>query len=121
MRFSIYPARIHQPWRPAYTMSAKPAVCVVDDDEAHRNALKLLFRSKNIPYLAFCYFQRTGYNFGSRDNLRVREDQKQILEPVYCRIVTAMQQIRRRSVSVPPARHCCKRSFAHVARWIISR
>ena len=34
-------------------MSAKPAVCVVDDDEAHRNALKLLFRSKNIPYLAF--------------------------------------------------------------------
>jgi two-component system response regulator FixJ len=34
-------------------MSAKPAVCVVDDDESHRNALKLLFRSKNIPYLAF--------------------------------------------------------------------
>jgi two-component system, LuxR family, response regulator FixJ len=34
-------------------MSAKPAVCVVDDDEAHRNALKLLFRSKNIPYLSF--------------------------------------------------------------------
>jgi FixJ family two-component response regulator len=34
-------------------MSAKPAVCVVDDDEAHRNALKLLFRSKNIPFLSF--------------------------------------------------------------------
>jgi two-component system response regulator FixJ len=34
-------------------MSAKPAVCVVDDDEAHRNALKFLFRSKNIPYLSF--------------------------------------------------------------------
>jgi two-component system, LuxR family, response regulator FixJ len=34
-------------------MSAKPAVCVVDDDDAHRNALKLLFRSKNIPFLAF--------------------------------------------------------------------
>jgi two-component system response regulator FixJ len=34
-------------------MTAKLAVCVVDDDEAHRNALKLFFRSKSIPYLAF--------------------------------------------------------------------
>ncbi len=34
-------------------MSVKPAVCVVDDDADLRGALKLLFRSRNIPYLAF--------------------------------------------------------------------
>jgi two-component system response regulator FixJ len=34
-------------------MSAKLAVCVVDDDADLRGALKLLFKSRNIPYLAF--------------------------------------------------------------------
>lgn len=34
-------------------MSAKPAVCVVDDDEDIRNSLKMLFRSRNIPFLGF--------------------------------------------------------------------
>ena len=34
-------------------MSSKPAVCVIDDDADIRDALKLLFRSRNIPYLAF--------------------------------------------------------------------
>ena len=34
-------------------MSAKPAVCVLDDDADLRASLKLLFRSRNIPYLAF--------------------------------------------------------------------
>jgi len=34
-------------------MSAKLAVCVVDDDAELRGALKLLFKSRNIPYLSF--------------------------------------------------------------------
>jgi len=34
-------------------MSVKPAVCVVDDDEDIRNSLKMLFRSRNIPFLGF--------------------------------------------------------------------
>ena len=32
-------------------MSVKPAVCVVDDDEAVRNSLKLLFRSSGKYFL----------------------------------------------------------------------
>ena len=34
-------------------MSSKPAVCVIDDDENIRASMKLLFRSKNTPFLAF--------------------------------------------------------------------
>jgi two-component system response regulator FixJ len=34
-------------------MIAKPAVAVIDDDADVRNALKLLFRAKNIPFLLF--------------------------------------------------------------------
>lgn len=34
-------------------MSVKPAVCVVDDDEDIRNSLKMLFRSRGIPFLGF--------------------------------------------------------------------
>src|SRR5262245_57849429 len=34
-------------------MSAKLAVCVIDDDAELRGALKLLFKSRNIPYLSF--------------------------------------------------------------------
>ncbi len=34
-------------------MSVKLAVCVIDDDAEIRASLKLLFRSRNIPYLAF--------------------------------------------------------------------
>jgi two-component system response regulator FixJ len=34
-------------------MSAKFAVCVIDDDAELRGALKLLFKSRNIPYLSF--------------------------------------------------------------------
>lgn len=34
-------------------MSSKPAVCVLDDDADVRSSLKLLFRSRNIPFLAF--------------------------------------------------------------------
>lgn len=31
----------------------KPAVCILDDDAATRNAMKLLFKSKGIPFAAF--------------------------------------------------------------------
>jgi two-component system, LuxR family, response regulator FixJ len=34
-------------------MSAKLAVCVIDDDADLRGALKMLFKSRNIPYLSF--------------------------------------------------------------------
>ncbi|MEI7686872.1 MAG: response regulator [Planctomycetota bacterium] len=34
-------------------MSVKPAVCVLDDDADLRASLKLIFRGRNIPYMAF--------------------------------------------------------------------
>lgn len=38
-------------------MSVKPAVCIVDDNEDIRNSIKLLMRSRNIPFLGFANAQ----------------------------------------------------------------
>lgn len=57
-------------------MSTKPAVCILDDDAATRNAMKLLFKSRGIPFAAFATPNEFYEGYAERTYCCVILDQK---------------------------------------------